>query len=167
MPIKTINNITIYYEQHGEGHDLILIGGLTSDHQVWKSTLRLFSKHFRVLIFDNRGAGQSTTPDFPYTMEMMAQDTLQLMDALHISRAHILGHSMGGGIAQQIALMAPEKINKLIIACSRAKPNALANMVFFMREKLQNMGMGNEELAEYVMPFLFGDDFLNNDLLVK
>ncbi|OGT41191.1 MAG: hypothetical protein A3F13_08125 [Gammaproteobacteria bacterium RIFCSPHIGHO2_12_FULL_40_19] len=168
MPQLTLNNnISLYYEQHGSGEDLVLIGGLTSDHQVWKSTLRLFSKHFRVLIFDNRGAGQSSTPDFPYTMEMMAQDTLQLMEALHIPRAHILGHSMGGGIAQQMALMAPEKIDKLIIACSRAKPNALANMVFSMREKLQAGGMANDGLAEYVMPFLFGDEFLNNPLLVK
>lgn len=167
MPHLTVNNINIYYEQQGSGKDLVLIGGLTSDHQVWKSTLRLFSKHFRVLIFDNRGAGQSSTPDFPYTMEMMAQDTLQLMDALNISRAHILGHSMGGGIAQQIALMAPERIDQLIIACSRSKPNALANMVFSMREKLQDSGMTNDALAEYVMPFLFGDTFLNNPLLVK
>lgn len=168
MPQLTLNNnISLYYEQHGSGEDLVLIGGLTSDHQVWKSTLRLFSKHFRVLIFDNRGAGRSSTPDVPYTMEMMAQDTVQLMDALHISHAHILGHSMGGGIAQQIALLAPEKINKLVIACSRSKPNALASMVFSMRVKLQEMGMSNEGLAEYVMPFLFGDEFLNNPLLVK
>jgi pimeloyl-ACP methyl ester carboxylesterase len=168
MPQLTLNNnISLYYEQHGSGEDLVLIGGLTSDHQVWKSTLRLFSKHFRVLIFDNRGAGRSSTPDVPYTLEMMAQDTLQLMDALHISRAHILGHSMGGGIAQQIALLAPEKINKLVIACTRSKQNALANMVFSMREKLHFMGVTNDVLAEYVMPFLFGDEFLNNPLLVK
>lgn len=168
MPTATINNISIYYEQHGEGtDDLILIGGLSSDHQVWKSTLRHFSTHFRILIFDNRGAGKSSTPDYPYTTEMMAQDVLQLMDLLGIKRAHVLGHSMGGCIAQQIALLAPEKINKMIIACSRAKPNALANMALTTREKLQAAGMPIEILAEYVMPLLFSETFLQNTAQVK
>lgn len=168
MPITTVNNISIYYEQQGEGSDhLILIGGLSSDHQVWKSTLRHFSKHFRILIFDNRGAGKSSTPDYPYTTEMMANDVLQLMNALKISRAHVLGHSMGGCIAQQIALLAPEKINKMIVACSRAKPNALANMALTTREKLQTLGLPTELLAEYVMPLLFSETFLQNEIQVK
>ena len=168
MPTIALNNdITLYYEQHGLGDDLILIGGLTSDHQVWKSALRELSKHFRVLIFDNRGAGQSSAPDYPYTMEMMANDTLQLMNALHISRAHIVGHSMGGGIAQQLALIAPEQINKLILVCSRTQPNALANMVFEMRNQLIQHHFSELDVAKYMMPFLFGDTFLNNPVLVK
>ncbi|MCX7121261.1 MAG: alpha/beta hydrolase [Gammaproteobacteria bacterium] len=167
MPIKIINNIPIYYEQHGEGEDLVLIGGMTSDHQVWKSAVRLFAPHFRVLIFDNRGAGQSGAPDFPYTMEMMADDTLKLMDALNISRAHIVGHSMGGAIAQQIALTAPDKINKMVLVCSRAKISAIGNMLFSMREKLQAAGMEDDFLAQYVMPFLFSEAFLQNVINVK
>lgn len=167
MPIQTVNNIHIYYEQHGEGPDLVLIGGLSSDHQVWKSTLRLLSKYFRVLIFDNRGAGRSDTPDYPYTTEMMAQDTLQLMAILNIKRAHVLGHSMGGRIAQKMALIAPENIHKCVIACSPARSNHVSSMIFAMREKLQNLGMSNEILAEYVMPFLFGEDFLKNQMLIK
>lgn len=168
MPLIHVNDVDIYYEQHGEGHDhLILIGGLSSDHQVWKSTLRHFSKHFRVLIFDNRGAGRSTTPNYPYTTEMMASDVLHLMDTVNIKRAHILGHSMGGCIAQQIALLAPERINKMIVACSRAKPSVLANMALTMREKLQAAGIPIEMLAEYVMPLLFCETFLQNTVQVK
>lgn len=168
MPITTVNNISLYYEQHGEGRDhLILIGGLSSDHQVWKSSLRHFSKHFRVLIFDNRGAGRSSAPDYPYTTAMMAQDVLQLMDTLDIKRAHVLGHSMGGCIAQQMALIAPEKINKMIIACSRAKPNQLANMILTTREKLQANGVSAKLLAEYVMPFLFSETFLQDETRLK
>jgi pimeloyl-ACP methyl ester carboxylesterase len=167
MPQLTVNNINLYYEQHGSGDDLVLIGGLTSDHQVWKSTLRHFSKHFRVLIFDNRGAGKSDAPNYPYTTEMMAQDTLQLMDALSISRAHVVGHSMGGCIAQKMALIAPSKINKCVIACARAKPSALANMILSMREKLQKKGMTTDVLAEYVLPFLFSEHFLKNTVQVN
>lgn len=167
MPQITINDISLHYEQHGAGEDLVLIGGLGADHQVWKSTLRHFSKHYRVLTFDNRGAGQSSAPDFPYTTEMMANDTLGLMDALHISRAHILGHSMGGRIAQQIALIAPEKVNRLIIACSHAKSSAISSMILSMREKLQEANVSKELLAEYTMPFLFGEAFLKNTAQVK
>lgn len=167
MPFQTANQIKIYYEQHGSGDDLILIGGLTSDHNVWKSVVRLLEPHFRVLIFDNRGAGETDAPDYPYTLEMMAQDTLQLMDALKIKRAHILGHSMGGGIAQQIAVSAPERIHKLILACTTAKFSARTNMIFNMRETLENLKMNKSFLAEYVMPFLFSESFLSNAVMVK
>jgi 3-oxoadipate enol-lactonase len=167
MPQLRINNINLYYEQHGSGPDLILIGGLTSDHQVWKSTVRLLSSHFRILIFDNRGAGQTDAPDYPYTIDMMAQDTVELMNALQIKRAHILGHSMGGAIAQQIALTSPEKIDKLILMCTRAKISAIGNLLFSMREKLQAMHMTDDLLAEYVMPFLFSETFLENKMNVK
>lgn len=168
MPLITANQISLYYEQHGEGKEnLILIGGLSSDHQVWKSTLRHFSKYFRVTIFDNRGAGRSSVPDYPYTTSMMAKDVLDLMDALHMDQAHVLGHSLGGCIAQQMALIAPEKINKMIVACSRAKPNALANMALTTRAKLQRNGVNIDLLAEYVMPLLFCEEFLKNDIQVK
>src|SRR3989338_7564462 len=167
MPKITVNNISMYYEQHGSGDPLVLIGGLTADHQVWKSALRILSKHFHVLIFDNRGAGQTDAPNIPYTTMMMAKDTLALMTALNIPRAHIVGHSLGGCIAQQMALIAPDKINKLVIACSRAKPNTLATMVLTMREKLQSLGMTDDVLAEYVMPFLFSETFLSQAMQVK
>lgn len=167
MPKTHINHITLYYEQHGIGDDLILIGGLSADHQVWKSTIRHLSHHFRILIFDNRGAGQTSSPDYPYTTEMMAHDVLQLMDALHISKAHVVGHSMGGCVAQQMMLLAPDRIKKCVIACSRAKPNALGNMVLSLREKLEAAGISKELLAEYVMPFLFSEDFLKQDFQVK
>lgn len=167
MPIQTINNIPIYYEQHGHGENLILIGGMTSDHQVWKSAVRLLSSHFRVLIFDNRGAGQSGSPDYPYTIEMMAKDVIELMHFLHISRAHIVGHSMGGAIAQYIALAHPEKINKLILASTRAKISVIGDLVFSMREKLQARGISDDMLAEYIMPFLFSEMFLKNKMNIK
>lgn len=168
MPIQKLSDIKIYYEQHGSGDDLILIGGLSADHQVWKSTLREFSKKFRVLTFDMRGAGQSDTPDYPYTTEMMANDVLQLMDALNMKRAHILGHSMGGCVAQQIALLGAKKVNKLVLVSSRAKPTAVTNMILSTRAKLKNMASISEELlAEYTMPLLFSEHFLKNTVQLK
>ncbi len=167
MPIAKINNIHIYYEQHGSGDDLILIGGLSADHQVWKSSLRLLSKHFRVLIFDSRGAGQSDAPDMPYSIELMASDTIQLMQHLRIQKAHIVGHSMGGCIAQQIAISHPTFLNKLVLVGSRAKRSELASLLLNMKLKLQKENISDELLAEYVMPFLFSESFLKNKLHVK
>lgn len=167
MPIAKINNIHIYYEQHGSGDDLILIGGLSADHQVWKSSLRIFSKHFRVLIFDSRGAGQSSAPDMLYSIELMASDTIQLMQHLRIQKAHIVGHSMGGCIAQQIAISHPTFLNKLVLVGSRAKRSELASLLLNMKLKLQKENISDELLAEYVMPFLFSESFLKNKLNVK
>lgn len=156
----------MYYEQQGQGPDLVLIGGLTSDHQVWKSALRSLTPHFRVLIFDNRGAGQSSAPDQPYSIDMMADDTLALMDAMGISKAHILGHSMGGAIAMQMAIAQPDRVEKLIVACSRTKISAISSLFFSMREKLYEQGVSSELIAEYAMPFLFSEGFLKNQLNV-
>lgn len=167
MPILQHNDIELYYEQAGHGPDLVLIGGLTSDHHAWKSLLRYLTPHFRVLIFDNRGAGESSTPDYPYSLEMMAEDTLAVMNACHIDHAHILGHSLGGAIAMQVAISTPERVNKLIVACSRAKISAVSRLFFQTREKIQALGVSSELLAEYVMPFLFSETFLANKMNVK
>ena len=167
MPHIHVNNIDIYYEAHGEGEPLILIGGLTADHNVWKGPLRVFSKQYRVIIFDNRGAGQSSAPDYPYSTKMMADDTVALMNYLNIDSASIIGHSMGGCIAQQIAIHYPEKINKLVIACSRARPSKLADMALSMRAKLMDMNVDELTLTEYMMPFLFSEYFLKQLTNVK
>ncbi|OGT26766.1 MAG: hypothetical protein A3I77_08125 [Gammaproteobacteria bacterium RIFCSPLOWO2_02_FULL_42_14] len=168
MPVTTANNISIYYEQQGRaGEQIILLGGLTADHQVWNSIVRLLSPHFRLLVLDNRGAGQTDSPDYPYTTSMMAKDTVALMETLKISRAHFIGHSMGGCIAQQIALTAPEKINKMVLACSRTEPSTLSEMILSMRAKLQALGITEDVLAEYTMPFLFSENFLKDVVKIK
>lgn len=162
MPIQPLNDISLYYEIHGQGEPLVLIGGLTSDHQVWKSALRVFSKYYQVLIFDNRGAGQSSTPDLPYTTHMMATDTVELMRALGIEKAHIIGHSMGGCIASQMAIHYPDAVRSLVVACSRAQRSHLADLALSMRKKLMEAHVSDVLLAEYMMPFLFSESFLKS-----
>lgn len=168
MPLIQLNNIHLYYEQHGSGpEDLILIGGLGADHNVWKSALRTFSQYFRVLIFDSRGAGQSSVTPEPYTTQLLASDVIALMDGLVIEKAHIVGHSMGGCIAQQIAIHSPSRINKLAIACSRSKPSLIANQIMRMRVKLAEQDISQELLAEYTLPFLFSENFFKSEITLK
>ncbi len=118
MPKTNVRDIDIYYEIHGEGFPLILIRGLGSNADHWYAQLPVFSSHFSVVSFDNRGIGRSQKSDENYTISMMAEDTVALMDAIGISKAHILGISMGGMIAQQVALTYPLKVHGLVLACT-------------------------------------------------
>ena len=104
MPKVKVKAISLYYEVHGSGYPLVLIRGLASNADHWYFQVPAFSSHYSVVVFDNRGIGRSEMPDLPFTISMMADDTVGLMDSLGIRKAHILGISMGGKISPEIAL---------------------------------------------------------------
>ena len=116
MSKANIRDIQIHYEEYGEGPPLIMILGLGQDTATWEFQISDFSKQFRLILLDNRDSGKSSSCSETYTTETMAQDILGLMDHLGITRAHLLGTSMGGMIAQQVALVAPEKVISLVLA---------------------------------------------------
>ena len=93
-----VNGIDIYYEIHGQGDPLVLIMGLRRNTEWWYSQIPTLSEHFRVIAFDNRGAGRSGKPEMDYSIRLFADDTAGSMDAMGIDSAHILGVSMGGYI---------------------------------------------------------------------
>jgi 3-oxoadipate enol-lactonase len=95
MSVVKVNDINIYYETHGEGEPLILITGLNADITSWAFQTHEFAQKYKVTVFDNRGVGQTDTPDIPYSSEMMADDTAGLLQALDIPEAHIMGYSLG------------------------------------------------------------------------
>lgn len=117
MPKNKVNDIEIYYETTGSGEPLVLISGLGYPLWQWHKIVPYLSEHFQVITFDNRGAGQTDKPAGPYTSQMLAADTAGLLDALDIEKATVMGHSMGGFIAQAMALDFPEKVSRLIL-CS-------------------------------------------------
>ncbi|NTU54646.1 MAG: alpha/beta fold hydrolase [Anaerolineales bacterium] len=117
MPKAQSNGIELYYEVQGVGKPLVLISGLGYSLWQWHRMVPLLAEHFQVVTFDNRGVGQSDKPAGPYTAQMLAADTVGLLDALNIEKAVILGHSMGGFIAQSMALDFPQRVEKLIL-CS-------------------------------------------------
>ena len=120
MPKAEINGITLDYMVEGKGEPLIMIIGLGSDQSNWRLQTASFRKYYSTITFDNRGAGKSDKPTGPYTMSMMVDDTDGLMDHLDIEKAHILGVSMGGMIAQELAINHPEKVDKLVLGCTFA-----------------------------------------------
>jgi len=121
MPKALVNGININYKIEGTGEPLIMIMGVASTLTAWYFQTRVFKKYFRVITFDNRGCGDSDKPTELYTIRTMAEDTAGLMEHLGIEKAHVLGISMGGMIAQELAINYPDKINKLILGCTFAK----------------------------------------------
>jgi len=116
MPKAKIGEIQINYEEYGQGTPLMMILGLGQDIATWDFQISEFSNHFRLIIFDNRDSGKSSRCSELYSTETMARDCIGLLDYLEIDRAHILGTSMGGMIAQQVALIAPERVINLVLA---------------------------------------------------
>jgi 3-oxoadipate enol-lactonase len=112
-------DIRIYYEIHGQGEPLLLIMGLGGHTLDWGCVLpQQLSRYYRVLMFDNRGAGRSQQPSGPYSIAQMAWDTSSLMDRLGVEKAHVFGVSMGGMIAQQLAIDQPQRVTKLVLGCT-------------------------------------------------
>jgi len=110
-----VNDINIYYEIHGEGEPLLLIEGLGYSSWMWFSQIPAFSREYKVIVFDNRGVGNTDKPDSEYTIETMADDAAGFLKALGLDSAHVLGVSMGGFIAQELALRYPDMVRSLVL----------------------------------------------------
>lgn len=116
MPIAKMNDIAMYYEIHGSGEPIVLIAGLGTDCKIFQALIKSLSEQFKVVLFDNRGAGLTDKPDIPYSIEMMTKDTVALMTFLSLEKAHVLGLSMGGRIALELALQHPDMVKSLILS---------------------------------------------------
>src|SRR5919106_2634620 len=119
-----VNGQSLYYEVHGEGEPLLCVMGLSADTLAWMLQVPAFSASYRTVIFDNRDVGQSSMADGPYEISDMAQDAVALADALELESFHLLGVSMGGAIAQEMALAAPDRVRTFTLAVSFAGSGA-------------------------------------------
>src|SRR5512145_772762 len=160
MPTTDAPGFPMYYEAHGDGFPLLLVNGLGSDHREWLHQLPAFAARFRVVAFDNRGAGDSGVPPGPYTTAGMADDAAALLAVLGIGRTHVLGVSLGGMIAQELALRHPERVERLVLACTSpggavaARPSDEALSAFIRAPE----GAPEEELRRTI-PFLYTERF--------
>src|SRR5277367_174151 len=112
-------DVKLYYEVHGSGEPLLMIMGLGSSSATWSPELvEELSTHFRTIIYDNRGTGRSDKPAIKYSLEMFARDAIAILDALKIERAHVFGVSMGGMIAQELALQHSSRLQTLTLGCT-------------------------------------------------
>lgn len=115
-----VEGIELAYEVRGEGAPIVMIHGAQGDQTMFAGMAAAFAEKYRVLTFDQRGSGLSDKPDMPYSIAMLADDTASLMDHLKMWPAHVIGVSMGGTIAQELALRHPKKIKSLVLGCTTA-----------------------------------------------
>jgi len=120
MPRATVNGVDMYYEVHGKGVPLVMIQGFAGNNQAWFFQTPVFKKYYKVIVFDNRGIGKTDKSSEPYTIRTMADDVIGLLDYLAIEKAHILGLSLGGMVAQEIAISYPERLVKLVLGSTLA-----------------------------------------------
>jgi pimeloyl-ACP methyl ester carboxylesterase len=163
VPVRTVpvDDIEVAYKEIGQGEPLLFIIGSGSTMDLWPpAVLANFSETNRVIVFDNRGMGCTTATDKPFSIELFADDTAGLMDALNISRANVLGWSMGADIAQELALRHPEKIDRLILyggTCGGAVSVPPEPSVI---EKLSNTSGSAQEQGERLFTLLFPASWL-------
>ncbi|MFX1571109.1 MAG: alpha/beta fold hydrolase [Promethearchaeota archaeon] len=164
MPIIKVNDINMYFETHGEGFPLFMIMGLSCDVNWWTpEIIDATAQNFKTIVFDNRGIGRSDKPRMAYSIKMFAEDTIGLMNALNIEKAHILGLSMGGFIAQEIALSYPERIERLVLCCTHCGG---AKAITPSNEAMNFLLNPPKEPIEFVnsfIPLLFTKGFIESN----
>jgi pimeloyl-ACP methyl ester carboxylesterase len=121
MPATQVNGTSIHYDREGRGPPLLMIHGLGSSGDDWAFQREEFARQFTLIMPDLRGSGRSAKPPGPYSIAQFAADLWALLDALGIESTHLLGFSLGGAVAQEMALMQPARVQRLVLC------NALAN----------------------------------------
>lgn len=124
------NGISLAYEERGSGDPLVLMMGLGAPGSVWELHAQEYEKHFRCFLVDNRGAGDSDKPEGPYTTAQMADDYAGLIRGLNLGRVRVAGLSMGGCIAQELALRHPDLVRCLLLACAWPRCDFYTRTVF-------------------------------------
>jgi pimeloyl-ACP methyl ester carboxylesterase len=170
MATAHLNGIDIYYEEHGDANSepVLLIMGFAQNASAWAPQIEALKPHYRVVAFDNRGAGRSTQPEGPYSIGEMLADTVALLDHVRIERAHVIGTSMGGMIAQELALQHPGRVRSLVLCCtSPGGPRSAGyeRMLARSQEALDMRDIAEGQTPERIQQYaleLFTPEFLAN-----
>jgi pimeloyl-ACP methyl ester carboxylesterase len=158
FPVLTanVNGINLAYQDRGSGFPLVLINGFASTMDMWSpAVLAALADHFRIIIFDHRGTGYSSASDEPFSITLLAQDTRALMDSLEISRAHILGLSMGASVAQELVLAYPQQVGRLILVAGTCGGSEAVRMEPAVWETLSDKSGTGPDLANRMFSVLF------------
>lgn len=156
------NDVELRVEEVGSGTPLLLIMGLGASLETWVAQRDAFAARHRVVMFDNRGAGGSECPPPPWSVPEMAADAVGVLDALGIERAHVLGVSMGGMIAQEMAIRWPDRVDRLVLAVSFARPDPVRRAFLLFRRwaRFQEIDLVQEGIAN--LPWLVSPRVLND-----
>lgn len=166
MSFIAANGIQLYYEERGAGKPLLLIMGITAPCSVWEKHVAFWETHYRCILFDNRGVGASDKPEGPYTTAQMADDCAALLEALQISKAAVVGVSMGGAIALQLAIRHPTKVAAMVLMCPWASCDRKGEAIFkhMMHAKAH---LRPEQFANFVQLLIFHKSTWDDDAAYK
>ena len=156
-----IGGIAINYEERGKGEPLLLIMGLGAPAAVWELHVQEYEQHFRCILMDNRGAGDSDKPAGPYTTRRMAEDAVGLMDTLAIKRTAIAGISMGSCIAQELAINHPDRVSRMVLVSSWSRCDLYTKAVF---DHFKDMRAASspEQFMRLLQLWIFVPDYFNS-----
>ncbi|MFZ3075172.1 MAG: alpha/beta fold hydrolase [Psychrobacter glacincola] len=168
MPIIHVNNVDIYYEDSAPNDNqkpvMVFAHGLLWNTRMYDKQVEYFKAGYRCIAFDFRGQGQSEITKTGYDMETLTEDTLALLDALEIQQCHFLGLSMGGFVAQRIALKRPELLLSLTLLETSADPEDPKNVPQYRKLIKAIRWLGMKRVSQKVMPIMFGSSFLSDKL---
>jgi len=166
MPMINVNNVDIYYEDSAPEDKqkpvMVFAHGLLWNTRMYDKQVEYFKSGCRCIAFDFRGQGQSEITKSGYDMETLTEDTLALLDALDIDKCHFLGLSMGGFVAQRIALKRPELVLSLTLLETSADPEDPKNVPQYRKLMKAIRWLGMKRVSQKVMPIMFGSSFLND-----
>jgi pimeloyl-ACP methyl ester carboxylesterase len=156
MPLIKVKDINIYHEIIGEGDPILFIHGLGSSTRDWEEQVPFFSKKFQVISVDIRGHGRSDKPKGPYSIPMFANDIAELLTELGVGPSHVIGISLGGGIAFQLSIDHPELVKSLVAvnAAVGVPPGLKWKFEFFKRNLVVKL-IGMKKMGEILAPRLF------------
>ena len=166
MAIAEVNGHRLYHEMAGEGEPLLCVHGLACDTLAWIPQLQAFSSEFRTVIFDNRDVGQSSLSDGDYEIADMARDALALADELELDSFNLLGISMGGAIAQEIALQAPDRVRTLTLAVTFPAGGTYARRVGEVWGRRVRQ-ISHEQHVDELMLLNHSEEFFENPEMVE
>jgi pimeloyl-ACP methyl ester carboxylesterase len=166
MPtVRVDDDVRLHYEVTGRGDPLLMVMGLGGSSAAWAPELIAeLGRSFQTIVYDNRGTGQSDKPDIPYSLEMFAADSIAILDELKLSRVHLFGVSMGGMIAQEIALRYGSRLQTLTLGCTTCggrnavpPPPESIKLLTAPRD-----GLSDEEVIRRGWPLAYTPDYIKN-----
>ncbi len=163
MPYATLNGIRAHYETYGAGDPVLLVSGLSAPAVNWLFKVRDLSPRYRVITLDNRGVGETEAPAAAaYSTAQLAEDARALLDHLSVERAHVVGASMGGTIAMELAIRHPKRVQSLSLCCTWAQADGRFLHIIASWMALCRVVSLEDRFRHVLMPFLYTPAFLGD-----
>jgi len=163
VPRIKVNDINMYYESHGQGEPIVLISGFSADHTAWDGVIDILAKNNEIIVFDNRGAGQTDVSKGPYSIELLANDTAALCSELGIKKAHFIGNSMGGMIVQDLSYRHSSLVKSVIISNSTLYRQSCFHYYLLAQLHLLKTNAEKSAIVKASCSWLFSFQFLSQE----